>query len=166
MARQKKEEKLLEIELLKGCSSHPDRLAHLIFAFTLFWIAFGASLLSLNYLPLAVALAFALVPDFDIFLLHRELLHNLFALFLIPAIFNLFFHGTFQFAFLGYGSHILLDLLSPSGEALLFPFSRGRTGLGLVRSGAPTLVVAIIIFVITMLLKPLPFLPSFLPRFI
>jgi len=154
MPRKRKDEKQLMEELIRGCNSHPDRIAHALFAFTLSHLAFGD-----NYFGAAVAVGFALIPDLDLFFLHRELLHNLFALFLVPASFNLFFPGTFRYAFLGYGSHLLLDLLSPAGEALLFPFYRGRFGFGIVRSGVPTLIVSIVVFVLVMFFRPFPFIP-------
>ncbi|MGC9020861.1 MAG: metal-dependent hydrolase [Candidatus Methanodesulfokora sp.] len=136
MPRRKKEEKLMEQELLAGCNTNPDRLAHGLFAFLL------SQILHLNYFQTAVVIAFALLPDLDITFMHRELLHNLFVPVFVAAAVNLVSPGLFPLVMLGWYSHILLDLLSPSGVSLLFPFSRKRiVFLGLIRSGVPTLML-------------------------
>jgi len=162
MARRKKSEKKKEEELMTefmtGCSSHPDRVAHALFAFTVGY------LLGFDYWGLAVAIAFALFPDLDLAFYHREALHNIFMAFIVPAIFNLFIPGIFRYACIGYLSHIALDMLSPSGVGILWPFKRNRLYLlGVVKSGVPTLILSVIIFAGVMFLRN-PFgmaLPSF-----
>ncbi|RSN72466.1 metal-dependent hydrolase [Candidatus Methanodesulfokora washburnensis] len=117
----------------------PDKVAHIIFAVLATWL--------LGYRTandLITAALFAPVPDLDLFYRHRELLHNVFFIVGFPLVL-LYFAPQIPFPadLIALSSHVALDLLSPAGVALLFPFSKRRFGLGLVRSGVPTLVLVI-----------------------
>jgi membrane-bound metal-dependent hydrolase YbcI (DUF457 family) len=74
-------------------------------------------------------------------LLHRELLHNIFSAALFPLALSR--AGIpLPAALIALLSHIALDVLTPSGVALLFPLSRRRFGFGVVRAGFQTLALA------------------------
>jgi membrane-bound metal-dependent hydrolase YbcI (DUF457 family) len=92
---------------------------------------------------LAAAALLAPLPDLDVFLLHRELLHNLFFAVGFPLALARAVPIPLPAALLALLSHIALDSLSPSGVALLFPLSRRRWSLGIVRSGFQTLALAL-----------------------
>jgi membrane-bound metal-dependent hydrolase YbcI (DUF457 family) len=122
-----------------------DRLARVIFSASL------AQLLGLGTEGIAVAALLAPLPDLDVFLLHRELLHNLFFAVGFPLALARAAPIPLPAALTALISHLLLDSLTPSGVALLFPFTRRRWGLGVVRSGFQTLALALLIAALTLL---------------
>jgi membrane-bound metal-dependent hydrolase YbcI (DUF457 family) len=141
MARRKKREEEPLVEL----PSNPDRLAHALFA------GFLAYSLGMDYWGIATAVAFALIPDLDLWLGHRVVLHNIFAAIAIPILFSwLVPQIPLRAALLGYSSHLFLDMLSPTGIALFFPLpdigwkmvSIPVVNL-LVRSGVRTLLLVV-----------------------
>ena len=113
-----------------------DRLAHAVFSFSLAWLAGLRS-------PVELAAALlAPLPDLDTWILHRELLHNL--LFALGFPLALSRAGIpLPPALIALLSHIALDILTPSGVALFFPFTRRRFGFGVVRAGFQTLALAL-----------------------
>jgi membrane-bound metal-dependent hydrolase YbcI (DUF457 family) len=140
MARRKKQEEPL-VEL----PSNPDRLAHALFA------GFLAYSLGMGYAGIATAVVFALIPDLDLWLGHRVVLHNIFAAIGIPILFSwLVPQIPLRAALLGYSSHLFLDVLSPTGVALFFPLPDiGWKMVSVpvvnlfVRSGVRTLVLVV-----------------------
>ena len=61
----------------------------------------------------------AIFPDFDIYFLHRKLLHNLWVISIVSFLL-LYFGKLFSlFFFIGAISHLLLDSMTPMG---IFPF--------------------------------------------
>jgi membrane-bound metal-dependent hydrolase YbcI (DUF457 family) len=114
-----------------------DRLAHVIFSISLVWLAGLRS-------PAALAAALlAPLPDLDTWVLHRELLHNLLFAFGFPLALSRAVPIPLPAALIALLSHLLLDVLTPSGVALLFPLSRRRFGFGVVRAGFQTLALAL-----------------------
>jgi membrane-bound metal-dependent hydrolase YbcI (DUF457 family) len=113
-----------------------DRLAHAVFSFSLAWLVGLRS-------PVELAAALlAPLPDLDTWILHRELLHNL--LFALGFPLALSRAGIpLPPALIALLSHIALDILTPSGVALFFPFTRRRFGFGVVRAGFQTLALAL-----------------------
>lgn len=90
-----------------------------------------------------LALMSSIIPDFDLKLKHRVLLHSLPAailatitVYIIGIVMNITFnvvtikpiYHTMSFA-IGYTSHIAMDMLTHSGIALLYPMSRKRYGI-------------------------------------
>lgn len=116
-------------------------ITHLMFAFVL-------SLLTLLFIDaniaffVLIALFAALLPDIDtdssklgkrakifsMFFQHRGFFHSLTALLLFSFIFFYAFKEfNYTIAFvIGYGSHLLLDMLNISGIALFYPLSSYR----------------------------------------
>jgi len=142
-------------ELVEVFATKPDMCAHSIFAASLAYLAGG-----FNPVNIAIAVAFALIPDLDIFAWHRALLHNLFAAVLIPsAIASVTSPSLLKWMLIGYSSHILLDFLSPTGVAFLWPFVRYYIPfpMPLVRSGFPALIFSIIVAALIFMFKgPFP----------
>jgi membrane-bound metal-dependent hydrolase YbcI (DUF457 family) len=157
MARKRREEEL-PVEL----PSNPDRLAHALFA------GFLAYSLGMGYGGIATAVAFALIPDLDLWLGHRVVLHNIFAALGIPGILCFLVPQIpLRAALLGYFSHLFLDILSPTGIAVLFPLPDigmkmvSIPGVNMfVRSGVRTLVLVLLLVALIMI-----FNPSFLSLF-
>lgn len=115
-----------------------DRLAHVIFSTSLAWLC---GLRSPE--DLAVALLLAPLPDLDVWFLHRELLHNLLFAVGFPLALSRAAPIPLPAALVALLSHLLLDSLTPSGVAFLFPFTRRRFGLGVVRAGFQTLALVL-----------------------
>jgi membrane-bound metal-dependent hydrolase YbcI (DUF457 family) len=142
-------------ELVEVFATKPDMCAHFIFAASLAYLLGG-----FNPVNIATAVAFALIPDLDIFAWHRALLHNLFAAVLIPsAIASVTGSALLKWMLLGYFSHILLDFFSPTGVALLWPFVRYYIPfpIAVVRSGFPALIFSIVIAALIFMFKgPFP----------
>jgi membrane-bound metal-dependent hydrolase YbcI (DUF457 family) len=115
-----------------------DRLAHVIFSISLVWLAGLRS-----PVELAAAALLAPLPDLDTWVLHRELLHNLFFAFGFPLALSYAIPLPLPAVLVALLSHLLLDVLTPSGVALLFPLSRRRFGFGVVRAGFQTLTLAL-----------------------
>jgi membrane-bound metal-dependent hydrolase YbcI (DUF457 family) len=115
-----------------------DRLAHVVFSFSLAWLAGLRS-----PVELAAAALLAPLPDLDTWALHRELLHNLLFAFGFPLALSRAVPIPLPAALVALLSHLLLDSLTPSGVALFFPFTRRRWGFGVVRAGFQTLALAL-----------------------
>jgi membrane-bound metal-dependent hydrolase YbcI (DUF457 family) len=130
-----------------------DRLAHAVFSFSLAWLAGLRS-----PVELAAAALLAPLPDLDTWILHRELLHNLFFAFGFPLALSYAVPIPLPAVLVALISHLLLDSLTPSGVALLFPLSRRRFGFGVVRAGfqalALVLSLAAALFLATSILGP------------
>lgn len=93
-----------------------------------------------------VATIASLIPDIDLHKAHRSLLHNIpvavfLTLLVYAAALNSFpqiFAELIALGFLlGYTSHILLDMFTVRGVALLYPFSRRFYRLARLRSNDP-----------------------------
>jgi len=117
-----------------------DRLAHLLFSISLTWLLGFRS-----PAELAAAALLAPLPDLDVFILHRELLHNLLFAVGFPLALSRAARAALPAALVALVSHLTLDSLTPSGVALLFPLSRRRFGFGVVRSGFQTLALALLV---------------------
>jgi membrane-bound metal-dependent hydrolase YbcI (DUF457 family) len=115
-----------------------DRLAHAFFSFSLAWLVGLRS-----PVELAAAALLAPLPDLDTWVLHRELLHNLFFAFGFPLALSYAVPIPLPAVLVALLSHLLLDVLTPSGAALFFPFSRRRWGFGVVRVGLQTLALVL-----------------------
>ena len=115
-----------------------DRLAHLLFSISLTWLLGFRS-----PAELAAAALLAPLPDLDTWVLHRELLHNIFFAALFPLALARAAPIPLPAALIALLSHLALDSLTPSGVALFFPFTRRRWGLGVVRAGFQTLALAL-----------------------
>jgi membrane-bound metal-dependent hydrolase YbcI (DUF457 family) len=115
-----------------------DRLAHVLFSVSLAWFVGLRS-----PAELAAAALLAPLPDLDTRILHRELLHNIFFALGFPLALARAAPIPLPAALIALLSHLLLDSLTPSGVALLFPFTRRRWGLGVVRAGFQTLALAL-----------------------
>ena len=115
-----------------------DRLAHALFSLSLVWLAGLRS-----PAELAAAALLAPLPDLDTWVLHRELLHNIFFAALFPLALSRAAPIPLPAALIALLSHLALDSLTPSGVALFFPFTRRRWGLGVVRAGFQTLALAL-----------------------
>jgi membrane-bound metal-dependent hydrolase YbcI (DUF457 family) len=113
-----------------------DRLAHVFFSFSLAWLVGLRS-----PVELAAAALLAPLPDLDTWVLHRELLHNIFFAALFPLALARAAPIPLPAALIALLSHIALDVLTPSGVALFFPLSRRRFGFGVVRAGFQTLAL-------------------------
>mgnify|MGYP001772683081 CR=1 FL=1 len=153
MPRRKKDEEIIELP------TAPDWLAHSLFALNLAW------LLNLDPQQMAIAVAFALLPDLDVFLGHRVVLHNLFAVIGIPLLVSAAIPQVpLRAALLGSLSHIALDMLSPTGVALLWPVSNTMLSIPLInlfiRSGVRTLIFVLIIILLTNYTLFLSLIPS------
>ncbi|MFB6190875.1 MAG: metal-dependent hydrolase [Candidatus Nanohaloarchaea archaeon] len=91
---------------------------------------FGLALAYLLDRRLVTASAFAIVPDFDITLdflypfTHRGIMHTLLAAVVFSGLVYVYTEDrvSAESCLLGYTSHFALDLLTPSGIPLLFPF--------------------------------------------
>jgi inner membrane protein len=94
---------------------------------------------------LAAAALLAPLPDLDVFILHRELLHNLLFAFGFPLALSYAIPIPLPAALVALLSHLLLDSLTPSGVAPLFPLSRRRWSLGVMRSGFQALAFALLL---------------------
>jgi len=90
-------------------------------------VAFGLFLARYFGLDPWLVFAGALLPDLDYAFEHRKLLHNIF---FAALVFLLSFP-----VWVGVVSHLLLDLLTRAGVALLWPLSSRRFGLRLFRTG-------------------------------
>ncbi|MEZ0393532.1 MAG: metal-dependent hydrolase [Desulfurococcaceae archaeon] len=86
----------------------------------------------------------ALVPDLDIGLMHRKLLHNLVMPTLVLTILYAFLLGRGPLPsalgaalsfYLGWVSHVLADALTVAGVSIAFPISRRRVAAKLFKSG-------------------------------
>jgi membrane-bound metal-dependent hydrolase YbcI (DUF457 family) len=113
-----------------------DRLAHVLFSLSLVWLLGFRS-----PVELAAAVLLAPLPDLDTWVLHRELLHNIFFAVGFPLALSRAVPIPLPAALVTLFSHLLLDSLTPSGVALFFPFTRRRWGFGVVRAGFQTLAL-------------------------
>jgi membrane-bound metal-dependent hydrolase YbcI (DUF457 family) len=139
-------------------ATKPDMCAHSIFAASLAYLLGG-----FNPIGITIAVAFALIPDLDIFAWHRALLHNLFAATIIPCIVaSVTSPALLKWMFIGYFSHVLLDLFSPTGVALLWPFVKYYFPFPFfhfVKSGFPALIFSVVVAVLIFMFKgPFPIL--------
>ena len=110
-------------------------------------LAVGTILAAKTGLPAAGAIistAAAVIPDMDAVgaaaafikpvLGHRTATHSLLAVFVISYIAKLLYPAGWLFFAAGYGSHILADMLNPSGVQLFYPFGH-KIGIPLVKTG-------------------------------
>ncbi len=127
---------------------HPDRIAHILFAMGITYL--------LGYRTpdaLLTALVFAPLPDLDLLFRHREMLHNLFFILGFPlALRYIAPQIPFPADLIALTSHVALDMLSPAGVSLFFPITSRRFGLGIVRSGWPTLAVVLLFLALILFL--------------
>ncbi len=85
----------------------------------------------------------AWLPDLDLRLRHRSLLHSLTSLALVSlsiTLITLFYNAPLHLAvgfIVGYGSHILLDMLTVGGVSLFYPFKRRRYRLARAKTSDP-----------------------------
>lgn len=111
------------------------RITHKIFALGITMFMLKPSLL--NVLPALLATIFgSLFPDFDIRFKHRRFLHNVFALTFIGILPLIMLENFFEVPsyislmskafFIGYFTHIMLDLFSKGGVALFWPLRTRR----------------------------------------
>ena len=102
-----------------------NRTTHLIFAFLLFSVLFNKVEINLG---LAGIIAFgAIFPDFDLRprKFHRKLLHNVWVLLLACGIIYHFLSPIYlSFFAVGFVSHIIMDMVNPTGVWLGWPISR------------------------------------------
>ena len=101
-----------------------NRTTHLIFAFLLFSALFNKAAINLG---LAGIIAFgAIFPDFDLRpkKLHRKLLHNVWVLMLACAVIYYFLSPIYlTFFAVGFISHLIMDMVNPTGVWLGWPIS-------------------------------------------
>jgi membrane-bound metal-dependent hydrolase YbcI (DUF457 family) len=119
--------------------SSPDALAHVLFAYSLL------SLMHFSRNEILIASLLATLPDVDLAYKHRMLCHNLFFVFIVPFLISLYLHISYLAILMALLSHVSLDLFNYSGVALLYPISSERYGLGLFKSGWPTLMFVLFI---------------------
>lgn len=125
-----------------------DRTTHVVFA-----TGFSTAMLwgldappGALFIVIPVAITASLIPDIDLHKAHRSLLHNIpvavsltllayaVALTSLPQVLAELVALGFL---LGYTSHILLDMFTVRGVALLYPFSRRFYRLARLRSNDP-----------------------------
>jgi inner membrane protein len=122
-------------------------------------IALALALSFLLFFPVCIvciimAIAYSTIPDYDVRHKHRKLLHNIIAMFLLtsPALF--FGELAYLGALVGYGSHLLGDMLTVRGVALFYPFSSKHFRLAKFKSSSHSLNLGMeIVSVLTILLK-------------
>mgnify|MGYP000533553925 CR=1 FL=1 len=101
------------------------------------WILLSSYLKLIDLNALFFSVFASLLPDFDLRIKHRALLHNLFAMLALASlVLHYFGYLNAVFFTLAYFSHILLDSLTKVGVSLLYPFSKKRYGLRLFRNGS------------------------------
>jgi inner membrane protein len=102
-----------------------NRTTHLIFAFLLFSLLFNKVEINIG---LAGIIAFGtLFPDFDLRprKWHRKSLHNVWILMLSCGVIYYFLSPLYvSFFAVGFVSHIIMDMLNPTGVWLGWPISR------------------------------------------
>ncbi len=111
-------------------------------------------------LAFIVATFAAALPDLDLRMRHRMLLHNLFIpiplavlTYSVIATYSVFIGLTVSTAFLvGYLSHVFLDTLTVQGVALFYPLTRRRYRLARLRSNDPRANNAILLISILMVI--------------
>ena len=92
------------------------------------WGVLLSIVLKLDSVPVVLG---ALLPDLDYRFEHRKLLHNVFAIALVSLI-----SGQYWLPMLvGMVSHIVLDMMTVSGVALLYPLSDKRFRIASFRTG-------------------------------
>ena len=79
------------------------------------------------------------LPDFDLKLGHRKLLHNVFAMFLLSLPAFIFGYKSGMAALIAYSSHLLGDSLTKYGVYLFYPISKKRFRLAKFKSSSPLL---------------------------
>lgn len=141
---------------------------HLIFAFLM-----GLVFIELNrgnkYLFLFLVLVSGIIPDIDYprskvgrrfwliskplyFLFgHRRLFHSLFFLIIVNFFVFLFFSEYYRGVFIGYGSHIFLDMMTKQGVMLFYPFKFKISGI--VKTGGLFERVLFFVFVFLVIMK-------------
>ena len=94
-----------------------EKITHIFFAIFLFSIIL--IFFKLNPIFLILIILGAIFPDFDIYFLHRKLLHNIWIISFFSFLF-LYFGKMFSiFFFIGSISHLFLDSMTPMG---IYPF--------------------------------------------
>lgn len=82
----------------------------------------------------------AVIPDADLRFKHRKALHNIFAPLVLAAALSYVFQGVtlaelaVTWLFIGWISHIALDVITVKGVYLFYPFYRRAISIGLCRS--------------------------------
>lgn len=109
---------------------------------------------------IAMSVIGSYLPDVDLRIKHRAMLHNLFILLFLSIIFylaldymSLYDPLLLVVSFdIGFVSHILLDLFTYAGVSLFYPFSKKRYRIARLRSESPlanmffTVVALLLIF--------------------
>jgi inner membrane protein len=121
------------------------RVTHLFIGASIGLLYCNAPELCVFYVGASAAGAY--LPDFDLHYRHRKLLHNIFAVFLFTFIswivlkrINLGIipdeNIIWKSFALGYLSHLLLDILTPRGVFILYPFSNKPLSAGIFKSNS------------------------------
>ena len=84
---------------------------------------------------LAVVAATSTLPDIDFHFGHRGVTHSLFALVLLAYIVKTTYPALLIPVLIGYGSHLILDTLTPMGIPWLWPKNK-RYKIPLVQTGS------------------------------
>ena len=130
--------------------------------FSLALASTAATLLNYNVheyaIVIAVAMVFSVLPDLDLHFKHRAALHNInfFLILAVAAYIVLNPVGCFWPVAIGlaagYLGHILLDMLTVRGVAILYPFTSRRLRIARLRSGSTAANTAITILSLLLLI--------------
>ncbi|UXD22505.1 hypothetical protein IPA_05605 [Ignicoccus pacificus DSM 13166] len=115
---------------------------HVAFAFALSFLIFFPTCVTC----IMMAVLYSIVPDYDIKYKHRKLFHNVFAMLLLTLPALLFGPQVYLGAILGYASHLLSDIVTVRGVALLYPLSERYFRVAKLRSSSPLANLAFLLF--------------------
>ncbi len=120
------------------------RSTHVLFGVSLSIFILNPQPSSLIYL-IAMSIMGSYLPDVDLRIKHRMMLHNLF----VPILFSIMLYFILDYISLydplllvvafdiGFTSHILLDMFTYAGVSLFYPFSKKRYRIARLRSDSP-----------------------------
>lgn len=101
-------------------------------------LAIYTSFVGIDPIGVVIAGAIANIPDLDLVFgrkFHRQGTHSLLALFLFNLLLFIIAPQYLLAGIVGYGSHLLLDSLTPSGVPLFYP-NKKRFRFPLVKTGS------------------------------
>ncbi len=120
-------------------------------------VATYVAIAGFNPAGIAVTAAASTLPDIDLKLklkrFHRGITHSLFALFVLGTLTGTFYPDILLPVIIGYGSHLVLDSLTPKGVPWFWPIKK-RFKMPIIRTGSigdrligqvATLILAILI---------------------
>jgi len=120
------------------------RSTHVLFGVSLSIFILSPRPSNLVYI-IAMSIIGSYLPDADLRIKHRMMLHNLFVLMLFSIMFYLVLDYISSYDPLllvisfdiGFISHILLDMFTYAGVSLFYPFSKKRYRIARLRSDSP-----------------------------